>query len=106
MSTAYKVGSYFRDATINILFVTAGLALLYRKQWGRKLGLVIIVISVIYSGNAFAWGFTGGEPTFKAYLFAYSVVGSWNAIWFCLLFKKSSKLALEPIHPNISNSDS
>ena len=95
MSTASKTGVYFRDSIINILFIVSGVALLNRKAWGRTVGLVVLSISLIYSGNQFAWGLMQGSPTVKAYLVSYGVVGVWVSIWFYILFKSSSKIALK-----------
>jgi hypothetical protein len=94
MSIAYKTGAYSKDLVRNILFLFSGITILQQKAIGRKAGLFALVLAAYYGGNAFAWGLMQGKPTLKAYLFSYAVVGLWNAIWFYILFRKSSKEVL------------
>ena len=86
-SFAYKLGAYSRQNVLNILFMVSGIFILYRKVWARKLALVIIAISTIYSGTSFAWGFSKGPPSSTILLISYIVMGLWNGIWFYLIFK-------------------
>ena len=86
-SFAYKLGSYTREDLINILFLVSGIGILYRKVWARKMALIILVISVIYSSNNFAWGFSNGQPTLIVWFFSFLILGLWNSIWFYLIYK-------------------
>lgn len=93
-SIAYKLGTYFRMTIIELIFLISGIGILLRKAWARKLALTIIVIRLIYSTNEFAWGFAKGKPTLMVYLVSSAIVGCWSAIWFYLIFKRSSAEAL------------
>ncbi len=87
MSFAYKLGSYARENIINILFLISGIGLLNKKVWARKMAMVILVASTIYSANSFAWGFAKGMPTLSIRLISFLVVGLWNGMWFYLVYK-------------------
>lgn len=94
LSTASKAGHYFRDITFALLFLTSGVGLFKRILWARKLGLWILVISYFYSINQFAYGLAQGKPNLTILAISTGIVGFWNAIWFYLIFKKSSKEVL------------
>ncbi|MBU4011565.1 MAG: hypothetical protein KJ882_12455, partial [Proteobacteria bacterium] len=51
-SFAFKIGSYTRDNFIYILFLISGISILCGKVWARKMALVILVASAIYSANS------------------------------------------------------
>ena len=89
-SFAFKFGSYSRDILFDILYLVSGIGLFLRKAWARKVALVIIAIGTIYATNSFAWGLAEGKPTLNVYIISFIVVGIWNAIWFYLLYRKSS----------------
>jgi len=92
-SLAYKLGAYFREATLDVIFLVSGLGILHRLSWARKLGVVFLAISTIYSANDFAWGFAHGLPTLCIRLISFGIVGVWNAFWIYLLCRKSGKPA-------------
>jgi len=93
-SIAFKAGAYFRELTFGILFLVAGVGLFLRKSWARKLALVMLIITALYISYQFAWGFVGGQPNPTVLGMSFAIVGAWNAIWFFLIFKKSSKKAM------------
>lgn len=94
MSSAYKAGAYFRVITFNILSIVSGIGIILRKSWARKLALVFLVIEVPYAANEFAWGFVQGNPTQQLYFISLAAIIIWNAIWFILIFKGTSREAL------------
>ena len=93
-SLGYKIGAYAREHTINILFLVSGIVIFMKRNWGRKLALVVLVVSTIYTSNAFAWSYAQGEPTQQIRLVALAIIGAWNGIWFFLLVRRSSREAL------------
>jgi hypothetical protein len=86
-SFAYKLSSYTRENIVNILFIVSGVGILSKKLWARKMALVILVISAIYSANSFAWGFSNGPPSSAILLVSFLVFGLWNGLWFYLIFR-------------------
>ena len=94
-SFAFKLGSYTKTYMIDILFVISGIGLLYGKSWARKLALVMLVVSTIYTANEAAWGFAGGRPSPSVRLVWLVVVAAWNGIWFYLIFKKKPNRKVE-----------
>jgi hypothetical protein len=97
-SLAYKLGAYSRGFLFDIVFVVSGIGILFKKTWARKTALIIIVLSAIYTTNEFAWGFAKGKPSLSIYLLSFAIIGTWSAIWFFLIFKKSSAKALKRIN--------
>jgi hypothetical protein len=93
-STAYKVSVYTQSAIVDGLFVVAGIGLFYRRSWARKLGLIILVVSTVYGAYEFAWGVAHGRPSSTLVLIGFVVVGAWNAIWFSLVYRRSSAQCL------------
>lgn len=90
LSTAAKAGQYFRESLISIAMLVCGAGLFLRKAWARKGSLIVLVASAIYGGNAFAWGYAHGAPSKEILIFGYAVAVTWNAIWFYLIYRKSS----------------
>ena len=90
-SITFKAGAYSRELTFGILFLVSGVSLFLRKSWARKLALVMLIITTIYVSYQFARGFAGGRPNPTVLGMSFAIVGAWNAIWFFLIFKKSSK---------------
>ncbi|MFW6052829.1 MAG: hypothetical protein ACOC8I_02855 [Desulfosalsimonas sp.] len=86
-SFAYKLGSYTRENVMNILFLISGIGILRMKLWARKMALVILPISAIYSANSFAWGFSNGPPSLDIRLISFSLFCLWNGLWFYLIFR-------------------
>lgn len=93
-SVAYKAGAYFREIVFNVIFITSGIGLFIRKTWARRLALVVIPVSTIYSSTSFAWGFARGKPNLSTFIISFLIVGLWNAFWFYIIFRKKSKNAL------------
>jgi predicted cobalt transporter CbtA len=91
---AYKFGAQARSITLNVLYVASGVGLFRRRSWARKLGLLVLVASTIYGAYAFAWGFAHGRPSPVVLVMSFAIAGVWNAIWFCLLYRRSSAQAL------------
>ncbi len=96
-SLAFKLGSYIRENVMNILFLTSGIGILNKKAWGRKMALVVLVISAIYAANSFAWGFSKGPPALNARIISWVIFGLWNGLWFYLIYK------VKPIEINKEN---
>ena len=94
-SFAGKLGSSAREIIMSLLFIISGIGIFYKKLWARKLALVILVVSAIYSGNSFAWGFSGGKPHPMLLLISVFVVGVWNGIWFYLIYKNKPLIIRE-----------
>ena len=88
-SAARRAGHYTREITLDVAFVVAGIAVLRRRPWARKLGVTVLVISAIYGAFAFGRGFARGAPPAKVLLISFVVVGAWNALWIWLLCRKS-----------------
>lgn len=93
-STAYKFGAYFRQSIQEFALFICGVGLLYRKSWARRGALVVLVVSTIYAGRDFAWGFAKGPPSITVMLISYALMILWNSIWFVLIYKGSSKHAM------------
>lgn len=90
-SIGYKIGAYAREYTFSLLFLISGIAIFMKKDWGRKLALVVLVVSAIYTSSAFAWGYAQGEPSFQIRFISLAVIGVWNGVWFFLLARRSSR---------------
>ncbi len=111
-SAAYKMGASTKEIILNALLIISGIGLLYRKTWAQKMAFMSLILGIIYGGNDFAWGMAKGQPSTKIYLVSLAIVSLWSAIWFYLIFKKSSK-AVFPKKPtprtfaffNISDKD-
>ena len=93
-SIAYKLGAYSRTYLFDLIFIISGIGIFLKKAWARKTALVIIALNAIYVTNEFAWGFAKGKPSLTIYLVSFAIVGAWGAIWFYLVFKKTSAEAL------------
>jgi hypothetical protein len=86
-SFAFKLGSYTRENIVNILFLISGIGILNKKVWARKMALVVLVISAIYSANSFAWGFSSGPPSSTVRVVSLLVLSLWNGLWFYFVYK-------------------
>ena len=86
-SFEYKLGSYTRENIVNILFLISGIGILSGKAWARKMALIILVVSAIYSANSFAWGFSNGPPSINVRLVSFLILGLWNGMWFYLIYR-------------------
>ena len=93
-SFAYKIGAYFRSSIFDLIFIISGIGIFFKKAWARKMALAIIAVNAIYTTNEFAWGFAKGKPNLTVYLISFTIVGIWSAIWFYLIFKRTSAEAL------------
>lgn len=93
-SLAYRVGAQSRELVISAGYLVAGIGLFWRCAWARKLALGLLVVATIYSASAFAWGFAGGPPTPGIYLLSGIVVAVWNGVWFYLVYRPASRVAL------------
>jgi hypothetical protein len=96
-SFAYKVGSYARENVMNIFFLISGIGILCKKVWARKMALVILVISAIYSANSFAWGISQGPPSSTVRLVSFLALGLWNGFWFYLIYRTKPIGTMEKI---------
>lgn len=86
-SLAFKLGSYARENVMNILFLISGIGIFNKKVWARKMALVVLVISAIYSASSFAWGVSNGPPATTVRIVSLFVLGLWNSLWFYLIYK-------------------
>jgi len=93
-SIGYKVGSYFRVALFDLLSVVSGVGIILRKLWARKLALFLLVLTVPYTANEFAWGVAQGRPSQQLYFISLAAWFAWNGIWFLLIYKRTSREAL------------
>lgn len=92
-SQAFQLGAYLKCVMINIFFIVSGVGLFFRKSWARKLGLLILCVATVYASSEFAWGFAQGKPGLAVWIGSIGIFGVWNAIWFILIFKRSSREA-------------
>ena len=76
---AGRAGHYTREIMLDLAFIVAGVAVLRRRSWARKLGVTVLVISAINGTFAFAHGFA---------LISFVVLGAWNTLWIYLLCRK------------------
>jgi len=100
-SLAYQIGSYCREYTLNAAFLIAGIGILRKFGWARKLGVVLLVISTVYSGASFAWGFSHHRPTPMVLLVSYGIVAAWNGLWIYLLCRNCSPSSLSPFREGL-----
>lgn len=84
---AYRIGAQTSALTFSAVSVVAGIGLFWHHAWARKLALGLLVIGTIYGANAFAWGFSSGQPTRRVRLFSYVVIAAWNGLWFYLIYR-------------------
>ena len=91
---AYKLGARARSLTLDVLYVVCGVGLFRRRGWARTLGLLVLVATVFYGAFSFAWGYAHGKPSPAILAMSFAVVGAWCAIWFFLLYRRSSAEAL------------
>jgi len=49
--------------------------------------LTVMEVKTIYTANAFAWGFSSGEPTPRVRLFSRIVAAAWNGLWFYFVYR-------------------
>jgi hypothetical protein len=86
-SFASRLGAQTRGLILSAASVVAGIGLFLHHAWARKLALVLLVVGTIYTANAFAWGFSGEQPTPRVRLFSRIAVASWNGLWFYLIYR-------------------
>jgi hypothetical protein len=92
-SIGWKVGNYSRETILDVLLIISGVGILRSRAWARKLGITTLVISTFYSAHAFAWAFADGTPNLRIFVFAFTVVGAWNAMWIYFLWGKPSHVS-------------
>jgi hypothetical protein len=85
---AARAGHYTREIMLDLGFVVAGIAVLRQRSWGRKVGVIVLLISAFYGAFAFARGFAHGAPSPKSLLIGFLAVGAWNALWIFLLCRR------------------
>ena len=101
------VGKVFRAA----LYVTAGVTILYRRPFGRILGLILLVIAIPSGVLNFAHGLAHGmheaAPTPAMWLASALVMIGWYGAFLYLLCRKSSRAAFRMGTPisNLTESD-
>ena len=86
-SLADRMGAQTRELTFSAASVVAGIGLFSHHAWARKLALGLLLIETICAANAFAWGFSSGQPTPRVRLFSRIVVAAWNGLWFYLIYR-------------------
>src|SRR4029077_9453363 len=75
---AFRIGAHTRELILSLVSIVAGIGLFWHHAWARKLALGLIVIGSIYTANAFARGFSSGQPSPRVLLFSRIVVAAWN----------------------------
>jgi hypothetical protein len=86
-SLAFRAGARTRELILSAASIVAGIALFWHHSWARTLALGLLLIETFYYSNAFAWGFSGGQPTRRVILFSRVVVAGWNGLWFYMIFR-------------------
>jgi hypothetical protein len=86
-SLAYRLGANSRELAFSIASVAAGIGLFWHYNWARKLALGVLLVQTIYTANALAWGFSGGQPTARVRLVSRIVAAAWNGLWFYLVYR-------------------
>lgn len=86
-SLATGIGAQTRELTLSAASVLAGIGLFLHHSWARKLALGLLLIGTFYQAEAFAWGFSRGQPTPRARPFSRIVVAAWNGLWFYLIYR-------------------
>jgi hypothetical protein len=94
MTAAKKAGAATRQVMIDVLYLSCGVGLFRRRAWARRLGLLALAVATYYGAYSFGWGFSGGRPSHTVLLMSFIIVGTWNAIWFFVLCRRSSAQAL------------
>ena len=90
-SVATQIGTYARDGMINSAFLIAGVGLLFHQVWARRIALIVLAISTLYSANDFSWGLAHGQPSPGIRGIGFLVFGLWNGLWFYLIFRNKPK---------------
>jgi hypothetical protein len=86
-SLASRLGAQTRELILSAASVVAGIGLFLHHAWARKLALGLLLVGTVYAANAFAWGFSGGQPTPRVLLFSRIAVASWNGLWFYFIYR-------------------
>jgi len=86
-SLAYRLGAQTRELALSATSVVAGIGLFLHYAWARKLALGLLLVGTIYAANAFAWGFSGEQPTPRVRMFSRVAVASWNGLWFYFIYR-------------------
>jgi hypothetical protein len=86
-SLASRLGARTRELSLSAASVVAGIGLFLHHAWARKLALGLLLVGTIYTANAFAWGFSGGQPTPPVRLFSRIAVALWNGLWFYFIYR-------------------
>jgi len=86
-SLAYRLGAQARELALSAASVVAGIGLFLHYAWARKLALGLLLVGTIYAANAFAWGFSGEQPTPRVRMFSRVAVASWNGLWFYFIYR-------------------
>jgi hypothetical protein len=85
-SFAFRIGAKTRELAFSAVSVVAGVGLFWHQGWARKLALGLLLIWTFYAAEAFAWGFSNGQPTPRVRLISYVLVAAWNGLWFYLIY--------------------
>jgi len=105
-SSAYAAGMITGKLLYAALCITAGLAILYRKPFGRILGMILLLTAIPRGVLNFAHGLAHGmketKPTPSVWIVSAFVMIGWYGTLLYLLFRKSSRDALRIARP-ISN---
>jgi len=86
-SLASRLGARTRELILSAASVVAGIGLFLHRAWARKLALGLLLVGTIYAANAFAWGFSRGQPTRRVILFSRIGVAMWNGLWFYFIYR-------------------
>ena len=86
-SLASRLGARTRELALAAASIVAGFGLFLHYAWARKLALGLLLIGTIYGANAFAWGFSGEQPTPRIRLFSHIAVALWNGLCFYFIYR-------------------
>jgi len=86
-SLASRLGAQTRELILSAASVVAGIGLFLHHAWASKLALGLLLVGTIYTANAFAWGFSRGQPTSRVRLFSRIAVALWNGLWFYFIYR-------------------
>jgi len=93
-SLGYTLGYFMKGPLLGILFLYSAYLLSKKQVTGRKLAVVCLLFAALTDIHSFAWGFAGGAPSSNVLLISGAIFLSWSAIWFYLLFKKTTSEVL------------
>jgi hypothetical protein len=86
-TSAFRIGAQTRELAFAAISVVAAIGLFGHHAWARTLALVLLVVEIMFTSNAFAWGFSKGRPTRRVLFISRIAMALWNGFWFYLIFR-------------------